>query len=79
MKKLKLKALDLGANQVLTREQMKNVLGGACMLGIDNPVFHCGETNGVTDCDVSCYVTCTDSCHRTGQQCQVDGVDVVTC
>lgn len=28
MKKLKLKALELGANEVLTREQLKNVLGG---------------------------------------------------
>jgi hypothetical protein len=28
MKKLKLKALELGANEVLTRAQLKNVLGG---------------------------------------------------
>ena len=28
MKKLKLKALELGATEVLTREQMKNLLGG---------------------------------------------------
>lgn len=28
MKKLKLKALDLGAKEILTREQLKNVLGG---------------------------------------------------
>ena len=29
MKKLKLKALELGANEVLTRAQLKNVLGGS--------------------------------------------------
>ncbi|MBS1917687.1 MAG: hypothetical protein JST87_15560 [Bacteroidetes bacterium] len=28
MKKLKLKALELGVTEVLTREQLKNVLGG---------------------------------------------------
>ena len=28
MKKLKLKALHLGANEILTRDQLKNVLGG---------------------------------------------------
>ena len=28
MKKLKLKALDLGATELLSREQLKNVLGG---------------------------------------------------
>jgi hypothetical protein len=28
MKKLKLKALELGAKEVLSREQLKNVLGG---------------------------------------------------
>ena len=29
MKKLKLKALELGASEVLTRAQLKNVLGGS--------------------------------------------------
>jgi|GEM_PF-1210949 len=29
MKKLKLKAFELGANEVLTRAQLKNVLGGS--------------------------------------------------
>jgi hypothetical protein len=28
MKKLKLRALELGANEMLTREQLKHVLGG---------------------------------------------------
>ena len=28
MKKLKLRALELGANELLTREQLKNVMGG---------------------------------------------------
>lgn len=28
MKKLKLKALDLGATELLTRDQLKNVMGG---------------------------------------------------
>jgi natural product precursor len=46
MKKLKLKALSLGANQELSRQQLKNVLGGsgageacstsACSLTIQN-------------------------------------------
>ncbi|PWV53267.1 hypothetical protein C7475_10213 [Chitinophaga sp. S165] len=29
MKKLKLKALDLGAKEVLSRSQLKNILGGS--------------------------------------------------
>ncbi|RAJ76622.1 hypothetical protein CLV59_108141 [Chitinophaga dinghuensis] len=29
MKKLKLKALDLGAKELLSREQLKNILGGS--------------------------------------------------
>lgn len=29
MKKLKLKALELGATELLTREQLKNVIGGS--------------------------------------------------
>jgi hypothetical protein len=28
MKKLKLKALELGAKEILTREQLKNIIGG---------------------------------------------------
>ena len=33
MKKLKLKALELGANEVLTRAQLKNVVGGVAGSG----------------------------------------------
>jgi len=32
MKKLKLKALELGATEMLTRTQLKNVLGGSTMI-----------------------------------------------
>lgn len=47
MKKLKLKALELGAREVLTREQLKNVLGG----------FDDGSGSGSgTSCSTKCVV-----------------------
>ncbi|SKA31054.1 hypothetical protein SAMN04488128_103401 [Chitinophaga eiseniae] len=36
MKKLKLKALDLGANEILTRSQLKNVYGGGEEPAVDS-------------------------------------------
>lgn len=40
MKKLRLKALELGAKEVLTRAQLRNILGGSCTLNSDCGVFH---------------------------------------
>jgi hypothetical protein len=35
MKKLRLKALDLGAREILTREQLKKITGGSCTSALD--------------------------------------------
>ena len=49
MKKLKLKALELGANEVLTRAQLKNVLGGSGGITTTTGIGSCTETGlGVT-------------------------------
>ncbi|TWF40655.1 hypothetical protein FHW36_104338 [Chitinophaga polysaccharea] len=45
MKKLKLKALDLGAKELLTREQLKNVMGGDGS-GTKDCTNDCGEALG---------------------------------
>jgi hypothetical protein len=47
MKKLQLKAFELGADGVLTREQLKNTLGGYMSVG-DCPTNEC--TIGSGDC-----------------------------
>jgi len=55
MKKLKLKALQLGTKEVLSRTQLKNVLGG-------NDVSKCKST-GFCDSDSDCDYFC--SCNTT--------------
>lgn len=45
MKKLKLKALELGASEVLTRAQLQHVLGGDGSSGGDNCI-HCTGYEG---------------------------------
>ncbi|NLR78214.1 hypothetical protein [Chitinophaga eiseniae] len=58
MKKLKLTALGLGAKELLTREQLKNVMGGD------------GSGSGTGSCDYT--VTCavgTISCSSTVGDC----------
>lgn len=45
MKKLKLKALELGARELLSREQLKNVIGGSGT-GSEDP----GSNSGSGDC-----------------------------
>jgi len=42
MKKLQLKALEFGAKEVLTRAQLRNVMGGS------------GGGSGTTNCSASC-------------------------
>lgn len=60
MKKLQLKALELGAREVLTRAQLKNFLGGSCSLVGDNGA----PCNSDADCNGgSCYA---GSCHGGG-------------
>jgi hypothetical protein len=70
MKKLKLKALGLGAADILSRSQMKNVLGGS------EPVGKCGTVDNCSDgaCkngDVS--GTCGLSSHGTKCTCASAG------
>jgi len=45
MKKLKLKALELGASELLTRQQLKNVMGGS------------GSGGSTCEVSVNCYRT----------------------
>ncbi|RAJ76630.1 hypothetical protein CLV59_108149 [Chitinophaga dinghuensis] len=53
MKKLKLKALDLGAKELLSREQLKNILGGD---GSDD-----GGSTGISDgCAADKVAACKD-------------------
>jgi hypothetical protein len=55
MKKLKLKALELGAREVLSREQLMNTFGGETPSGSDNCSVRCssGSTSDVGDCNRS--------------------------
>lgn len=53
MKKLKLKALELGAREVLNREQLKHVLGG----------FDDGSGSGKTGSGNKCSTSCTKGGH----------------
>jgi len=48
MKKLKLKALELGAMEVLTRSQLKSIMGGdGCTSDADcPPSAYCSNSNG---------------------------------
>lgn len=53
MKKLRLRALDLGAKEVLSREQLKLILGGDGSSGIGGSGSGClnpTECNGFTTC-----------------------------
>lgn len=44
MKQLKLKALELGGKEVLTRAQLKNILGGSGNGGNSCSATGCGQT-----------------------------------
>lgn len=65
MKKLQLKALEIGAQQVLTREQLKKMVGG------DNP--NCAGVTGSYDwyCDKggTCSHVGTMSCNSASTLC----------
>lgn len=84
MKKLKLKALELGAKEVLSREQLKNVLGGFDDAGGSGSGSGkgSGSGSGKSGCGIcqkgSSYETCTASvvmgtntckCPNTGAYC----------
>lgn len=49
MKKLKLKALNLGADEILTRAQLKNVVGGDATFSVQT-IYRCCSVNDPTDC-----------------------------
>lgn len=83
MKELKLRALALGAAEVLTRAQMKNVLGG------DDPILldgggapQCGSPSDAGGCSTATCIaqsgtckgysgTCGSSNHNTACTCAV--------
>ena len=50
MKKIKLKALSLGATEVLTREQLKNVLGGDGSSTGNRSAYICGTRLNYGQC-----------------------------
>jgi len=77
MKKLKLRALASGATEVLTRSQMKNVLGGSM-----DPPGDCGQPtdpNGCSTADCARDIgtcknvpgTCGSSNHNTKCTCAI--------
>jgi len=67
MKKLKLKALELGAKEVLTRAQLKNVLGGdegsggsvVCVCSDGTEVGTATCANCFTYCNTRGGISCT--------------------
>lgn len=59
MKKLKLKALELGAKELLTREQLKMVLGGD-----DGSGSGSGSGSGIK-CDCNTSADCKDTAKPT--------------
>jgi hypothetical protein len=63
MKKLKLKALELGAKELLTREQLKMVLGGDFGSGSGS-----GSGSGTT-----CNCNSSDDCKDTSKPSCVNG------
>ncbi|MBS0030356.1 hypothetical protein ACTJJ0_26005 [Chitinophaga sp. 22321] len=61
MKKLKLKALHLGATEVLSREQLKNVLGGTGSAGSGDGHCKTGKCKlYVSDLGITVDGDCTD-------------------
>lgn len=72
MKKLKLKALELGAKEVLTRAQLKNILGGSGNGGNECSAYACNqkctcEANSGTN-------TCWDSSNPPEAYCDCAGI-----
>jgi hypothetical protein len=66
MKKLKLKALDLGAIEVLTRAQLKDVLGGLISTTVKaGGCYQCCEANDNTVCG-ACNTAGSGACQGNG-------------
>lgn len=57
MKKLKLKALELGANEVLSRSQLKNILGGSGGSAGSGPGSGLGWGNNYCEATAVCGAT----------------------
>jgi len=81
MKKLKLKALEFGATEALTRAQLKKVLGGGgsgsgggyCVFTSDcQSGFHCFNSTCVPDTGSGCSPSCPP-----GWRCLLSGVCVL--
>jgi len=81
MKKLKLKALELGAEELLHREQLKSVIGGSG-----------GSGDGGNGCEVTCSSGYYSCCNRnimvayckcvangTSASCDAGGVGSTSC
>jgi len=71
MKKLKLKALGLGAADILSRAQMKNVLGGNESAGKCGTADNCRDGEACTNGKVA--GTCGLSSHGTKCTCASAG------
>ncbi len=66
MEKLRLKAINLGAREVLTREQLKNVLGGSGETG--------SGAGGTCTVTVTCLKGATITCNGSGANCHYENV-----
>ena len=74
MKKLEFKALELGMTEVLSRDQLKKLLGGSNPGGGDSCQNECGGSTGGT-CDDGCHcgsVPCPDDTSLTHAICLAD-------
>lgn len=76
MKKLKLDQQKFAGAEVLSRAQLRKVMGGNgsgpgnCTWTDDNPTKNCAKnTDGSDNCKAQCYVTCDDSCGNSGKAC----------
>ena len=63
MKKLRLKALELSNEVLLSREQLKKVIGGATGSGFGPCLVHCpdGNSYNTLGCDLG---TMSNTCHQ---------------
>lgn len=66
MKKLKLKTVEFGAREMLTREQMKSVLGGTRSAGYYRCCYYvgCATDHSIDHCNF--YTNPPDTCTADG-------------
>jgi len=83
MKKLKLKALELGAEELLQREQLKNIIGGSggsgdgsCSVSVNcyKTIWQNGQWVSVANGSISCSSS-TGSCTHSDNSVSCDGTN----